>query len=645
MTNWFDKLFNRSKDSGPNDSAPDTSSKNKSGGKDEHAGTSKGSAEPKDSGACDHSTISLREGSPDFELFIATLELESGGDLAHGARHLDKLLSFDPGNSEWLALLERYMDAVPDIESLIPRGDELYYTTEALRAYLWLKKGRLTEAIDLFASVSRAKPDSKYLEAWVLPWLEAPGIVEQLPSECAHILFLVVLTHFPEAKFAPVRQLKYVERWANLIERYLEARPDARAPHMQLATAGLFRKAGQYDKAIAIAQRDFENQPNWSNATALGLALRYKGSPDEAEKYFEKALVLDPADNSARLEAADTFFEVGNWQRALNWYEGALKKDSDQQWAKPSAIYCRWMITNQQGLIDEVVRLANNGNHRAYALAMQAFNSGLPAPPDATANILRQLREKILSGSKLGTKVGLTLSSLEAPSNFLAFRMEMEALGSAETVLSATCQEIPNPDPRNCIREVAYPLWNYQDTDASPALPKPPSDVLDAVAKLAKTKYDRQENFAAASHVASQLGPKRMPELLAVMVHPPAVPESWTALSWLPRVQLTVALIVAQLDEGWEGSARKEGLLSILYGPQDWTTNAAIRAMTIIGKRDEVLAYKVDEAFRVLKNYRPASGYCCWEYTLYTSWLELPHLFENERKELQAVVDKLESED
>src|SRR5262245_61938476 len=105
-----------------------------------------GSAEPP-SGDCDHGAIHLRQGTAEFEGFVARGELEMKRDLKHGASHLANLLSYDPGQPEWIELLEQYLAAAGrNPEALFPRGDKLYFSTEAVRAYIWNKRGRLHDA-------------------------------------------------------------------------------------------------------------------------------------------------------------------------------------------------------------------------------------------------------------------------------------------------------------------------------------------------------------------------------------------------------------------------------------------------------------------------------------------------------------------
>lgn len=73
----------------------------------------------------DENEIELRQGTAEFEWFIAKAELDQEGNLVHGAAHLANLLSYDPGRADWLELLNGYLEAAaPNPETLIPESDE-----------------------------------------------------------------------------------------------------------------------------------------------------------------------------------------------------------------------------------------------------------------------------------------------------------------------------------------------------------------------------------------------------------------------------------------------------------------------------------------------------------------------------------------
>ena len=80
---------------------------------------------PPDLGGCDHGEIHLRQGTAEFEWFVARGELEMKGDLKHGANHLANLLSYDPGEADWVALLEQYHVIGDDIAGGDPLRDSV----------------------------------------------------------------------------------------------------------------------------------------------------------------------------------------------------------------------------------------------------------------------------------------------------------------------------------------------------------------------------------------------------------------------------------------------------------------------------------------------------------------------------------------
>src|SRR5262249_21737243 len=154
-----------------------------------------------------------------------------------------------------------------------PRGDKLYYTTEALRAYIFHKQGRLEEAINLLAQITKNKTDARYLEAWGLDWLEAEGAVESLTRNVALLVFTLALNRFPEASHATLPRQREMCRYAALMDRYIRSHAAEEGMDTMLH-AGLNRKAGNFDRAEAIARMALKRSPGWHNATALGLVLR-----------------------------------------------------------------------------------------------------------------------------------------------------------------------------------------------------------------------------------------------------------------------------------------------------------------------------------------------------------------------------------
>ncbi|WP_425616980.1 tetratricopeptide repeat protein [Anatilimnocola sp. NA78] len=601
-----------------------------------------GNANQDDSGCQHGDAVHLRQGTAEFEYFVARGELESARNLPHGANHLANLLSYDPGRPEWVELLERYLVAAgPTPEQLIPRGEQLYYSTEALRAYIWHKQGRLHDAVELLLGSTDAKPDAQYLEAWALPWLETAGAVEGLPAPMALQLFAAVLGRYSERQDLTVKKARLLHRWSVLSERHF-----ATAPTDQMNTmlrAGILRKAGRYVEAAKVAQAAFDQSPNWHAAVALGLIYRQQGDHEQAERAFRDALRLDPSDVSARLEAGDMYYRLGQWQRAHDWYEQALEVDRQHPWALPSSLMCSWKLTGDDQWLDRVIALAKGGNGRAGSLYNQEFFAGLPPPADATANILRKFCDSLEQNPQdppVGT-VKVRISGIEAPSVYLAFRMEMARLQN-DLAIEVEVKHITQPDPRWPVEEVQYLLWDYEGTQPRPGLPPPDAELSAKIAKLAEAPFAELTNWASASLLAAELGPHRAQDLLAAIVHPPATPANQSTLVWLPRVQHTAMQVIAHLDDGWEKSIRRPALYSALFGPLDWTTEAAIRVLARLGAEYEPIAPDIHEAFQRLAKHRPADGYCCWERTLYSHWQELPHLFPSEREHINQYLERLD---
>lgn len=586
-------------------------------------------------------SIELRQGTAEYEHFITLAELEQG-NLVHGAEHLAELLRYAPGNPEWLALAEQYRARVgrPADAELLPIGEQRYYASEALRSWLMAREERLPEAVDLLLQVIDVAPGTDYLNAWALGWLEPAGALERLDPALQMRLFSRVIQATPEAREASVRQLTAARRWAALAGRVTPS--SDLAAQWPMLHIGLLRRAACFEQALALADPARAEQ-DWHLAVARGLLLRQQGRAAEADIAFSLAVRQQPEEISAYLEAGDTWLEQRGWAQASGWYEQVLARQPEHDWAQPSLDYCQWRASGDDARLQRVIDAARAGNERAYQLWFLAAGAP-PEPSDASANVLRQIREKLLEGAFSGSandRISLRTSSLEAPSNTLAIALELAAHGLTGCTVEVTTEAIAHPDPRQPLGPVDHLLWRYEGDQPRPALPPPGERVSALIAGLAAQPYARS-NWAQASHVAAGLGEDEALQVLACLVHPPAVPDRSTpALVWLTRVQTAAAQVLAQLDGGWEGSRRSALLLSALFGPTDWTTVAAIRALTTLVQEEPAHALAIHTAFDQLERQRPDAGYCCWLEPLYECWQQLPLLADHEREALQGKLAEL----
>jgi hypothetical protein len=119
-----------------------------------------------------------------------------------------------------------------------------------------------------------------------------------------------------------------------------------------------------------------------------------------------------------------------------------------------------------------------------------------------------------------------------------------------------------------------------------PAVSPPDPGIAGQIASLAQQPYALDRWHAPARALGTRLGAKALPSLLGVMAHPPAPPAGWRVWDWLLAVQLASALTLAHIDEGWDGSLRQTALMSLVYGPMDWSGAAALMALAVLARQD-----------------------------------------------------------
>jgi tetratricopeptide (TPR) repeat protein len=569
--------------------------------------------------------------SPEQDAAIAQREL-GRGDLVHAMHHLAWALAADPHRAEWLALLEATCAKSDDPLRLAPRtpeGDS--FAIAGARAAILAYLDRHAEAVPLLFEATAAKLETPYLP-WAERWLRLPSVarsvdIERFSGACGFLLHALMQrdTPLPE-DLEPVRR----NAEAALAVIHLVREHHQRHARLAFVATSLLRRLGRPNDAYRLALRFYEDEPAWHPAIQVALAEVARGNLGHAVTWYERALELDPQDISAHLEIADLFAANGRYGAARARYARVLERDSNHAWAKPSYLAMTYRTRLEHAPRAELDALADAGNARAEALRgwldrATPYLKYLPDPVEATLRVLPQLMPVEGRGSPAlgaGDSLRLALSHLEAPSVRRAFEAQLAAWrASARVVIHV--DKVPVPDPRAVRGTVDFVLWKYEGTEASPAVPPPSGATASRVAELASSAYDLQQWDVRAATIAARLSTTPVREVLATLVHwPECEQREMPIVRWVVHLQVAAALIASHMRGG------VGALLTVLNGPQDWATCAAIVALTasVLRERDRSNGSVIEHAFGALAQATPQEGHTCLQPLLYSCWLLFPDL-------------------
>ncbi len=585
-------------------------------------------------------TVALQEPSLEFDYVNARGALlgDDDDELSHGFWHLAEVVAADPGRRETMELVDAYLDRKPGEELLPPLDPQnAYYAHEAMRALVWHRDGDTARALMHLAAVQRAKRDAGYLEAWGPDWLGDGLDLESVP---ALMLLTDVFSSLSEAHDVPVHRLEPARRWARL-SRAILARddvPEELSGQAVQVVLALHRKAGLLEEGLAIAEEHLAEKRTVFVLHGRALLRNAMGDAEGSIADYDEVVALDPERAPLfLLELADHHLERRNYTEARETYEKVLAGQPGHPWATPSAAYCRFREGHPDALepTDALMRawqpFLEAREPRAYMLlrAFRPWEGFVPAASDATANTARKIA---LDEVKASGTIDLGLSDVESPSGLVALA---QILGDGVAV-RPTYANVASPDPREPLGPVLYALWRRDGDHLVPARLRSDPEVSRVVTELASAPYERVRTWAAASRVAAALGSEHVESLLACVSRPPPLPAGRDAvevLTWIPQVQLIVAMILAHLEpeQPWEGSLRRDALRTLLHGPMDWSTSAAIVAMAEVARDDRFALTDVRRTFGQLLAKRPDRGGCPWDEVLLERWSTLPHLPDEER--------------
>ncbi|MFB6395741.1 tetratricopeptide repeat protein [Polymorphospora lycopeni] len=510
--------------------------------------------------------------SAEGELALARLALDEG-DLSHAADHVAGAVAHAPTMPEVHEVLAQFAVLPGGGVPLFPVDDHVFIGTAVARAHLLAAAGRPGEGLELLAAATGHAPGGDWAG---VPWVAAPELPARLePDLLARIMMQVcagIGDPVPEADRAPL--LPYLALARHSVDEY--------PGHGLLlgAASALARRLGEVTLAVEWASRGVAALPSKLSEVWLGYAYRSAGRTTEAIEALRRAVEHDPDDLSVYADIAGTLADHGRLDEAIGWTDRALAKDPTFDCAVHTAHRLRY---RRDGDLAHLVALAdfqrdhpdNSHEHNDLAECCQdrPWLGHLPTAAEAVANVLRQAL------AEQATPHRLTVSGLEPPS---AMRTVATALPDAEVVVTG----IGEPDIRRPRRAGTRQLWRYEGTTASPALPPPSAAAGERVRHLA---YPAWPHPPAAYDRAVTLAAVDIDDLLGLLVHPPPVPDTelGAALAkhdpalWVRCVQVwaCLGLLHHRTDEPWPESTRRRVLVDLLWGVEDWTTEAALFAL------------------------------------------------------------------
>ena len=548
----------------------------------------------------------------------------------------DALMLF-PNERKYLDLADEIALAAPDPLSTVPvAAGAVHVATAAVRARILMMQKRLPEAIDLLCQVIDVAPELGYLP-WLSRWCN-PEVIARLGWDvfAQHVVRTVLRAGIkvPSNLASDDARLVNVRAGADLFAALRSQYPNEAV--LYFGEALLRRRLSDAQATLNVAMAGVQRFPHdWKIQSAAANAFRQAGRPDESERHARLALQIDPKDNSPLFDLGWAYLDAKQPERAAHVFHELVSREPDYEDAKPSLHYARFVAyrTPEDKSALFVLRERQWWSHLTRDLCeqiepMQVYYTFLQGPGDAIASAARSFSRELLPilkccGQGLRCSIGFESRFLESPSVAMAFDLVMRTMGASGT-LEVNVEEVQQPDPRGDKAQVLYRLWTYQGTTPQKVYPPADPRAQQVIANLASQLYRQDVWDEGARSIAQQWGETWLHGFLAVMTDPPPPPPEagFDGFYWVYRCQVATALVLSHLGQ-WPTGPGRGALFSLVFGPSDWTTSAAIIALGFRAKADQALRPEIEQLFAWLRTQAPARGYTAWEGVLAHVWLGL----------------------
>jgi tetratricopeptide (TPR) repeat protein len=546
----------------------------------------------------------------------------AGGDLAHAASHLGRALFLDPGLQDAYVALREIVAAAGSSEAAreLFKGDgrTVFPGNAAAIFALLAERGETSVALQMLGSLVAVHPEK--------PWTAAPWFSPELGDSVPLLPIGKCVTSIWEAvdNPAPPEIAPLLAPWLALA-RKAAARAEAGADVLCTLSA-LARRLGAYEDALAWCAKAEEWERSHGRATQLtlimlGYALRDRGQREEAIDVWQRAAAMPPENAELLLDLVDITGDQGDTGQSLRWAERAAAVGGSA--AGGSALKLRAaLLAARYRAGRESDRAAEKGGdialltqlvdltlahpeepyvHKCLARACAGFVwlQVVHPPTEALCESFGYWTRIESSGQgQVGAGTAL-MSSIEAPTPTAIHRSRFP-----QVTISVPQQR--KPDPRIPVRtDYGPPLWSYQGAGATEATASVGPPLPAAVALLNRVAAGFWIDPLLAFVRAAPLGRLGSAELLGLLAHiPHPRAEKWVEvqreqpLYWqrLAQAWVCVGILHHRAAEPWGGSTRRTLLMRLLFGPDDWTVDAAAFALCVAAWRQPGHRTEIAEA-------------------------------------------------
>ncbi|MBV1856132.1 hypothetical protein [Catellatospora tritici] len=281
----------------------------------------------------------------------------------------------------------------------------------------------------------------------------------------------------------------------------------------------------------------------------------------------------------------------------------------------------------------------------AVAGSQRSWLNWVPMPSEAISNIASEVARRRAEGEDLKI-TGLGLSAAEPASAVTAFR---RIAGPVEIGVEA----FPQPDIRTPVRPGRYAVWRYEGSEPVPAVPAPSDE---AVRVLHEVGAEPWPSLLSGYLKAEPLGGLPLADLLGLLAHLPQAPDTprWQHLGkstpsyWFRLMQPWVCLGILHhaKDEPWATSTRRQVLVDLAFGIEDWVSDAALFALVTAAYREPELREEVRDLVRArLDAAMAANRLVTIEESLAHLMLATPGCRADDRAAAMAVLTRPDGDD